>query len=124
MGLPPESSKRIGPAHNSVEGPFKSILAVRCPTASGPPHTLDQQLSPKPQDASENQDEEETEIILYAISAFVASLEGQVCALTGDALVLLDDANSFWWLVRSVKTGELGFIPAENTEVCLGRESG
>lgn len=46
----------------------------------------------------------------------MATLEGQVCVLRGDSLVLLDDSNSYWWLVKCVKTDEIGYIPAENIE--------
>jgi len=34
----------------------------------------------------------------------------------GDSLLLLDDANSYWWLVRVLKTEDVGYIPAENIE--------
>lgn len=30
--------------------------------------------------------------------------------------MLLDDANSYWWLVRVLKTEDVGYIPAENVE--------
>ena len=60
--------------------------------------------------------------IVYALHTFVANLEGQVCVLKGDSLVLLDDTNSYWWLVRCIKTAEVGYIPAENIEVTF-RES-
>jgi hypothetical protein len=36
--------------------------------------------------------------------------------IRGDSLVLLDDSNSYWWLVKCVKTDEIGYIPAENIE--------
>jgi hypothetical protein len=55
--------------------------------------------------------------LVYALHTFVANLEGQVCVLKGDNLVLLDDSNSYWWLVRCLKTSEVGYIPAENIEV-------
>ena len=55
--------------------------------------------------------------LVYALHTFVATLEGQVCVLKGDSLQLLDDSNSYWWLVRCVKTEEVGYIPAENIEV-------
>jgi hypothetical protein len=55
--------------------------------------------------------------IIYALHTFVATLEGQISVLKGDSLLLLDDSNSYWWLVRCLKTDEIGFIPAENTEV-------
>ncbi|KAJ3388294.1 hypothetical protein HDU84_009879 [Entophlyctis sp. JEL0112] len=54
--------------------------------------------------------------LVYALHSFVATLEGQVCVLKGDPLALLDDSNSYWWLVRCCKTDEIGYIPAENIE--------
>ncbi|KAI8619224.1 hypothetical protein BC830DRAFT_810494 [Chytriomyces sp. MP71] len=54
--------------------------------------------------------------LVYALHSFVANLEGQVCVLKGDPLALLDDSNSYWWLVRCCKTEEVGYIPAENIE--------
>ncbi|KAJ3351765.1 hypothetical protein HDU83_008667 [Entophlyctis luteolus] len=54
--------------------------------------------------------------LVYALHSFVATLEGQVCVLKGDPLALLDDTNSYWWLVRCCKTDEIGYIPAENIE--------
>ncbi|KAI8589778.1 hypothetical protein BDZ88DRAFT_417309 [Geranomyces variabilis] len=54
--------------------------------------------------------------LVYALHTFVANLEGQVCVLKGDSLDLLDDSNSYWWLVKCLKTDEIGYIPAENVE--------
>ncbi|KAI9347408.1 hypothetical protein DFJ73DRAFT_836598 [Zopfochytrium polystomum] len=54
--------------------------------------------------------------LVYALHTFVANLEGQVCVLKGDALDLMDDSNSYWWLVKCIKTEEIGYIPAENIE--------
>ncbi|KAJ3073819.1 Talin-1 [Podochytrium sp. JEL0797] len=53
---------------------------------------------------------------VYALHTFVANVEGQVCVLKGDSLKLLDDSNYYWWLVKCVKTEEIGYIPAENIE--------
>lgn len=39
----------------------------------------------------------------------------------GDSLLLLDDANSYWWLVRVLKTEDVGYIPAENIETPFER---
>ena len=47
---------------------------------------------------------------------FLATVEGQASVVKGDSLVLLDDANSYWWLVRVLKTEDVGYIPAENIE--------
>lgn len=46
----------------------------------------------------------------------MATVEGQASVVKGDSLVLLDDANSYWWLVRVLKTEDVGYIPAENIE--------
>lgn len=55
-------------------------------------------------------------------------MEGQANATKGDMLVLLDDSNSYWWLVRVVRdhtvgmlsreqgTHYLGYLPAETIE--------
>jgi hypothetical protein len=39
---------------------------------------------------------------------FVATVDGQANAAKGDNMVLLDDSNSYWWLVRIVKDGSIG----------------
>ncbi|KAJ1343121.1 hypothetical protein BSLG_002147 [Batrachochytrium salamandrivorans] len=59
--------------------------------------------------------------LVYALHTFVANLEGQVCVLKGDSLELLDDSNSYWWLVKCIKTQEIGYIPAENVETPIER---
>ncbi|PHZ07285.1 uncharacterized protein RHIMIDRAFT_109616 [Rhizopus microsporus ATCC 52813] len=56
--------------------------------------------------------------LVYALHTFSASVEGQATVVRGDALTLLDDSNSYWWLVKVLKTAEVGYIPAENIEVC------
>ena len=33
----------------------------------------------------------------------------------------MDDSNSYWWLVRVLKTQEVGQIPAENIETPFER---
>lgn len=45
--------------------------------------------------------------LVYALHTFVATLKGQICVLRGDSLELVDDSNSFWWLVKSKKTSEV-----------------
>ncbi|KAJ3115667.1 hypothetical protein HK098_006885, partial [Nowakowskiella sp. JEL0407] len=65
---------------------------------------------------SVNPDEQIDYALVYALHTFVANLEGQVCVLKGDSLELLDDSNSYWWLVKCIKTDEIGYIPAENVE--------
>lgn len=48
---------------------------------------------------------------VYALHTFVATVEGQANATKGDTMVLLDDSNSYWWLVRVVKDGSIGKLP-------------
>jgi hypothetical protein len=45
---------------------------------------------------------------VYALHTFVATVEGQANAQKGDTMVLLDDSNSYWWLVRVVKDSTIG----------------
>lgn len=45
---------------------------------------------------------------VYALHTFVATVEGQANATKGDTMVLLDDSNSYWWLVRVVKDNSIG----------------
>ncbi|WVR08214.1 hypothetical protein IAU60_005261 [Kwoniella sp. DSM 27419] len=54
--------------------------------------------------------------LTHALQTFLATVEGQASVVKGDSLVLLDDANSYWWLVRVLKTEDVGYIPAENVE--------
>ncbi|KAI0480591.1 hypothetical protein GGR56DRAFT_687796 [Xylariaceae sp. FL0804] len=53
---------------------------------------------------------------VYALHTFVATVEGQANASKGDTMVLLDDSNSYWWLVRVVKDSSIGYLPAEHIE--------
>jgi hypothetical protein len=47
---------------------------------------------------------------VYALHTFVATVEGQANATKGDTMVLLDDSNSYWWLVRVVKDSSIGMV--------------
>ena len=47
---------------------------------------------------------------VYALHTFVATVEGQANAGKGDTMVLLDDSNSYWWLVRIVKDNSIGLF--------------
>lgn len=46
--------------------------------------------------------------LVYALHAFVATVEGQANATKGENMVLLDDSNSYWWLVRVIRDGSIG----------------
>lgn len=54
--------------------------------------------------------------LVYALHTFVATVEGQATVHKGENLILLDDSNSYWWLVRVMTSQEVGYIPAENIE--------
>jgi hypothetical protein len=54
--------------------------------------------------------------LVYALHTFLATVDGQASVVKGDKLLLLDDTNSYWWLVRVLKTQAVGYIPAENIE--------
>lgn len=49
---------------------------------------------------------------VYALHTFIATVEGQANATKGDTMVLLDDSNSYWWLVRVVKDSSIGIVIA------------
>lgn len=59
--------------------------------------------------------------LVYSLHTFVATVEGQANVVKGDSLFLMDDSNSYWWLVRVLKTQEIGYIPAENIETPFER---
>ncbi|ORZ24100.1 hypothetical protein BCR42DRAFT_468381 [Absidia repens] len=54
--------------------------------------------------------------LVYALHTFTATVEGQASVVKGDALILMEDTNIYWWLVEVLKTQEIGYIPAENIE--------
>lgn len=45
---------------------------------------------------------------VYALHSFTATVEGQANATKGETMVLLDDSNSYWWLVRVEKDSSIG----------------
>lgn len=56
---------------------------------------------------------------VYALHTFVATVEGQANATKGDTMVLLDDSNSYWWLVRVVKDASIGELTLSNMSLEL-----
>ncbi|WFD36126.1 protein phosphatase regulator [Malassezia cuniculi] len=72
----------------------------------------DEELSSSPSIPDENINFD----LVYALHTFVATVEGQATVHKGDHLTLLDDSNSYWWLVRVMSSQEVGYIPAENIE--------
>ena len=75
---------------------------------------------------------------VYALHTFIATVEGQANASKGDTMTLLDDSNSYWWLVRVLKDNSIGnhdpdsafeisliydkgYLPAEHIETPVER---
>ena len=48
---------------------------------------------------------------VYALHTFVAELKGQAAVEKGDTLVLLDDSNPYWWLIRAIKDFQIDIFP-------------
>ncbi|KAF8249530.1 hypothetical protein K440DRAFT_649252 [Wilcoxina mikolae CBS 423.85] len=69
-------------------------------------------MSSSPSIADEDIDFE----MVYALHHFSATVEGQANAAKGEHMVLLDDSNSYWWLVRIVRDSSIGYLPAEHIE--------
>ncbi|CAI7643973.1 unnamed protein product [Penicillium pancosmium] len=77
---------------------------------------LDDDLMDKISSSPSIDDEDIDFEFVYALHNFVATVDGQANASKGDTMVLLDDSNSYWWLVRVVKDGSIGYLPAEHIE--------
>ncbi|KAA8651922.1 hypothetical protein EYZ11_007524 [Aspergillus tanneri] len=77
---------------------------------------LDDDLMDKISSSPSIDDEDIDFEFVYALHKFVATVDGQANAAKGDTMVLLDDSNSYWWLVRIVKDGSIGYLPAEHIE--------
>ncbi|KAI4251480.1 MAG: hypothetical protein LQ352_004824 [Teloschistes flavicans] len=56
---------------------------------------------------------------VYALHTFVATVEGQANATKGDTMVLLDDSNSYWWLVRVAKDSSIGILTIHYPRILL-----
>ncbi|KAF0525472.1 putative SH3 domain protein [Gigaspora margarita] len=55
--------------------------------------------------------------LVYASRTFRETVEGRVKVERGDSLILLDDSNDYWWLVKLLKNDEVGYMPAEDIEM-------
>ncbi|KAE9581986.1 hypothetical protein CGMCC3_g2219 [Colletotrichum fructicola] len=78
--------------------------------------SLDDDMMDKISSSPSIEDEDIDFEFVYALHTFVATVEGQANATKGDTMVLLDDSNSYWWLVRVVKDSSIGYLPAEHIE--------
>ncbi|EWC48178.1 hypothetical protein DRE_02282 [Drechslerella stenobrocha 248] len=77
---------------------------------------LDEEMLDRMSSSPSISDEDIDFEFVYALHTFVATVEGQANATKGDTMVLLDDSNSYWWLVRVVKDSSIGYLPAEHIE--------
>lgn len=57
--------------------------------------------------------------MVYALHHFNATVEGQANAAKGEHMVLLDDSNSYWWLVRIVRDSSIGKTPVCSPPISL-----
>ncbi|CAG8617969.1 6460_t:CDS:2 [Cetraspora pellucida] len=55
--------------------------------------------------------------LVYALRTFTETVEGRAKVEKGDSLILLDDSNNYWWLVKILKNGDVGYMPAEDIEM-------
>jgi hypothetical protein len=58
---------------------------------------------------------------VYALYTVIATVEGQISVTKGDMMELLDYSNSYWWLVRVIKDGSIGYLPTEIVETAMER---
>ncbi|KAJ2629535.1 protein phosphatase regulator [Coemansia sp. RSA 1290] len=58
---------------------------------------------------------------VYALFNFPQMVEGQITVEEGEKLTLLDDSNSYWWLVQNLRDNQMGYIPADNIETAFGK---
>ncbi|KAJ2493470.1 protein phosphatase regulator [Coemansia sp. RSA 2050] len=58
---------------------------------------------------------------VYALFHFPQMVDDQVTVHEGEKLTLLDDSNSYWWLVQNLRDNQMGYIPAENIETAFGK---
>ncbi|KAF8313400.1 hypothetical protein DL93DRAFT_1166009 [Clavulina sp. PMI_390] len=91
----------------------------------------DQQNHSVLEDEDEEEDDESSQLSIpnetidfdrvYSLRNFHATTEGQANVNKGDELILMDDTNSYWWLVKVLPHFEIGYIPAENIETPVER---
>jgi len=55
--------------------------------------------------------------LVYAFHTFVATVEGQANATKGETLILMDDNNEYWWLVKVVRDGSIGSFSSAMVEM-------
>lgn len=57
--------------------------------------------------------------MVYALHTFTATVKGQANATKGEHMVLLDDSNSYWWLVRIVRDASIGKRPPKYIAIAI-----
>ena len=113
----------IGPSDSVTENEFEEVLDYE--SVDGQQHRSVIEDDEDQEDDSSSQLSIPNESIdfdlVYSLRNFVATTEGQANVRKGDTLFLMDDSNSYWWLVRVLKTQDIGYIPAENIETPIER---
>ncbi|RPA98152.1 hypothetical protein L873DRAFT_1790489 [Choiromyces venosus 120613-1] len=62
--------------------------------------------------------------MVYALHNFTATVKGQANATKGEHMVLLDDSNSYWWLVRIVRDTSIGKMPTKCIAIIIPTYAG
>ncbi|KAH8704102.1 hypothetical protein BGW36DRAFT_394251 [Talaromyces proteolyticus] len=103
-------------SRNGENGHYESGGDGEIADVEGDDDLLDDDMMDKISSSPSIDDEDIDFEFVYALHTFIATVEGQANAAKGDTMVLLDDSNSYWWLVRVVKDGSIGYLPAEHIE--------
>ena len=54
--------------------------------------------------------------LVHALQTFKATVDSQIDVIKNEPLLLLDDSNNYWWLVKPLSSNQIGYIPAEIVE--------
>eukprot|EP00835_Amoeboradix_gromovi_P006020 NODE_640_length_5666_cov_0.633196.p1 type:complete len:672 gc:universal NODE_640_length_5666_cov_0.633196:772-2787(+) len=60
--------------------------------------------------------EEKDFSLVHALQTFKATVDSQIDVIKNEPLLLLDDSNNYWWLVKPLSSNQIGYIPAEIVE--------
>ena len=73
---------------------------------------------PHPKSTAESQQQQFTPNIVVALYDYSAADKEELSILENENLLVLDDSDSDWWMVRSMKKGgKEGFVPKSYVQV-------
>ena len=74
-------------------------------------------ISPTMSDSDSDFVQEERDFsLVHALQTFKATVDSQIDVIKNEPLLLLDDSNNYWWLVKPLSSNQIGYIPAEIVE--------